>query len=124
MKAFSRYGSIKENSTTRKVEGWISNILNGRYCDDVLEVNSKGQIDAVNGYLRINDTEYKIIENYHQILKGDYKASGTITIVSERAVCPSCDNVIKRFSSDYKNIEIRVVDSKGTMYTVKEGVVQ
>lgn len=124
MKSFSRYGSIKNNSITNAVEGWISNILNGRYCDDVLVVNSDNQIDAVTGFFRINDTEYKIIENYNLILKGDYTASGTITIVSEREVCLSCNNVIKRFSSEYKNIEIRVVDSLGNMYIIKEGVVQ
>ena len=87
-------------------------------------INSDNEIDSINGYLRNNDTEYKIIEKYNQKLDGNYDAKGTIKIVSEREVCPSCDNVIKAFSRDYSNIEIIIVDGKGKTYIVKNGIVQ
>lgn len=73
---------------------------------------------------RNNDTEYKIIEQYNQIFKGDYGVKGKIIIVSEREICPSCDNVIKAFSRDYSHIEITLIDGAGKKYIVKNGVVQ
>jgi RHS repeat-associated protein len=124
MKSFSQFGSTGKNGIKNPVDGWVSNVENPNYSNAVLPVNKKNQVDITDGYLRNNDTEYKIIENYNNILNGDYNAKGKITIVSEREVCPSCDNVIKSFSKDYKKIEIIVVDGNGRKYVVKNGIVQ
>ena len=124
LKSFSKYGSKEKNGIKNPVDGWVSSVDNPAYSKDVLKINSDNEIDIINGYLRNNDTEYKIIEQYNQILGGNYEAKGKITIVSEREICPSCDNVIKAFSKDYANIEITLIDGAGKTYIVKNGVVQ
>ena len=124
LKSFSKYGSKGKNGIKNPVDGWVSSVDNPAYSKDVLKINSDNEIDIINGYLRNNDTEYKIIEQYNQILGGNYEAKGKITIVSEREICPSCDNVIKAFSKDYANIEITLIDGAGKTYIVKNGVVQ
>ena len=88
MKSHSRIGSLGKNGIKNPVDGWISNVGDGRYSSLVEKVDRNNQINP-NGTLRINDTEYKIIENYNKILNGDSMASGTINIYSERIVCPS-----------------------------------
>lgn len=125
MKSFSRYGNPTKNGEIKDVEGWVSSLPEEQraYSGDVLKINSDNEVDLVNGYLRKNDTEYKIIENYNSILKGDYTAKGKIEIVSEREVCLSCDNVIKAFSKDYNKIEIDIIDGAGKKYIVKGGEV-
>ena len=120
LQSFSQYGNEK-NGVINKVSGWISQVENPEYLKDVLKVNTRNKIDDINGYPRVADTEYKIIENYNKILNHDYKATGKIVIISEREVCPSCENVIKSFSKDYKNIELTVIDSNGKTYIVKNG---
>ena len=124
LKSFSKYGSKGKNGIKNPVDGWVSSVDNPAYSKDVLKINSDNEIDIINGYLRNNDTEYKIIEQYNQILGGNYEAKGKITIVSEREICPSCDNVIKAFSKDYANIEITLIDGAGKTYIVKNRVVQ
>ena len=123
-KSFSKYGSRGKNGVKNAMEGWVSSVDNPRYSNDVLKINSDNEIDMINGYLRNNDTEYKIIEQYNHILNEDYYAEGKIIIVSEREICPSCDNVIKSFSRDYSNIEITLIDGTGKSYIVKNGLVQ
>lgn len=54
--------------------GWVSSVDNPAYSKDVLKINSDNEIDIINGYLRNNDTEYKIIEQYNQILGRNYEA--------------------------------------------------
>lgn len=124
LKSFSKYGSKGKNGIKNSVDGWVSSVENPRYNNDVLKINSENEIDNINGYPRNNDTEYKIIEEYNQILNGHYEVKGKIIIASEREVCPSCDNVIKAFSKDYSNIEIILIASTGKIYFVKNGVVQ
>ncbi|MDE7061912.1 MAG: hypothetical protein K2O73_01540 [Lachnospiraceae bacterium] len=124
LKSFSKYGSIGKNGIKNSMDGWVSSVENAAYSNEVLKINSDNEIDAINGYLRNNDTEYKIIEQYNQILEGDYEVKGKITIVSEREICPGCDNVIKAFSKDYSNIEITLIDGTGKTYIVKAGIVQ
>ncbi len=124
LKSFSKYGSKGKNGIKNQMAGWVSAVDKPAYSKDVLKINSDNEIDVINGYLRNNDTEYKIIEQYNQILGGNYEAKGNITIVSEREICLSCDNVIKAFSKDYGNIEITLIDGTGKTYIVKNGVVQ
>ncbi len=120
LKSYSKIGSLGKNGIKNPVDGWVSNVDNPRYSNLVEKVDRNNQISP-NGTLKINDTEYKIIENYNRILSGDSAASGTINIFSERKICPSCEKVIKAFSNDYPNIEINVMDSFGNLYTVLGG---
>lgn len=122
MKSHSRIGSLGKNGIKNPVDGWISNVGDGRYSSLVEKVDRNNQINP-NGTLRINDTEYKIIENYNKILNGDSMASGTINIYSERIVCPSCEKIIKAFSCDYPNIKINVLDAEGNLYIVLGGTI-
>lgn len=124
LKSFSKYGSKGKNGIKNPIDGWVSSVENPAYSNYVLKVNSDNEIDDVNGFLRNNDTEYKILEYYNQVFKSNYEIRGKILIVSEREICPSCDNVIKAFSKDYKNIEITLVDESGKTYIVKDGKVK
>lgn len=124
LKSFSKFGNKGKNGIKNPVDGWVLSVDNPAYSNDALKVNSDNEIDPVNGFLRNNDSEYKIIENYNRILKGDYEVKGKITIVSEREICPSCNNVVKAFSRDYRNIVITLIDGEGKVYTIKNGKVQ
>lgn len=124
LKSFSKYGSKGKNGIKNPIDGWVSSVENPVYSNYVLKVNSDNEIDDVNGFLRNNDTEYKILEYYNQVFKSNYEIRGKILIVSEREICPSCDNVIKAFSKDYKNIEITLVNASGKTYIVKAGEVK
>ena len=122
MISYSRIGSLGKNGIKNPVDGWISNVEDGRYSSLVEKVDRNNKINP-NGTLRNNDTEYKIIENYNKILNGDSMVKGSINIYSERIVCPSCDKVIKAFSRDYPNIKINILDAEGNLYTVLGGVI-
>ena len=121
LKSFSSYGTQGKRGIKNPQPGWISQVENPEYLKDVLNVNPENIIDGKGAYLRKADTEYKIIENYNKILNHDYEVNGKIVIISEREVCPSCENVIKSFSKDYKNIELTIIDSEGKAYIVKNG---
>ena len=60
-------------------------------------------------YLRIHDTEYKILSEIDKILNGDINATGKITLFTEKTCCESCSDVIAQFSQKYPNIEIEVI---------------
>ncbi|KFM93516.1 deaminase domain-containing protein [Paenibacillus macerans] len=125
IKSFSKYGNLNKKGEVTSVPGWVSSkkIENRKYHEDVLKVNSDNQIDLTNGYLRDKDTEYKIIEEISDKLKDNYNAEGVIHLSTERNVCLSCDNVLKSFSKDYKNITLYIYDSLGNVYKLKNGSV-
>lgn len=60
-------------------------------------------------YLRIHDTEYKILSEIDEILNGDINATGKITLFTEKTCCESCSDVIAQFFQKYPNIEIEVI---------------
>jgi hypothetical protein len=72
---------------------------------------TKNEQDIANdlGYTnRKIDSESKIIEHLHKIFKGDFSISGEINLYTDRIPCPSCSEVLNRFSEDYSNIKLIV----------------
>jgi hypothetical protein len=61
---------------------------------------------------RFHDSESKFFENlFDAIRSGQYKGVTNIKVYSERAVCPSCANVINNFKKQF-NIEITIFEGK------------
>ncbi|WP_295912000.1 hemagglutinin repeat-containing protein [uncultured Xanthomonas sp.] len=61
------------------------------------------------------DTEYKILDNIADQLRGNTAAKGTVTIFTEKAACASCLGVIEQFKEKFPNITVNVLDNKGAM---------
>jgi len=59
-------------------------------------------------YLRDMDTEFKILETVAQRLESNPLASGTINLISEKMVCPSCTDVVRQFRERYPNIKLNI----------------
>lgn len=124
MKAFSKYGNSQvidgtvvknangESVITNIQEGWSSNVKRPIFEEFV---------KSVGDFFRFNDTEYKLVENIAEKIGYDVNAKGKVTIVSEKPVCDSCQNVIKAFSKMFSNLEIYVYDSNGGVYVIKGG---
>ncbi|MDU8432986.1 deaminase domain-containing protein [Pseudomonas syringae pv. actinidifoliorum] len=72
------------------------------------KVATQKYIDTPEGYLRDIDTEFKILETVSQRLKGDSLAAGSINLISEKAVCPSCTSVIEQFRLKYPKVQLNV----------------
>ena len=64
---------------------------------------------------RAVDSEAKILNNIAAQLGDNTSASGTINLLTERAPCASCSNVIQQFQAKYPNIEINVMDNGGVI---------
>ena len=62
------------------------------------------------GYLRNADAEYKLFERIAYNLNYNANASGSITIWTERAACPSCLQVKTQFEQMFPNIIVNIVD--------------
>ena len=60
-------------------------------------------------YLRIHDTEYKILSEIDRILNGNINATGKITLFTEKTCCESCSDVIAQFSQKYPNIDVEII---------------
>jgi filamentous hemagglutinin len=75
-----------------------------------------------NGYplLRNVDSEAKILNNVAAQLGKNTSASGTINLLTERAPCPSCSNIIKQFGATYPNIKINVITNGGPISPTKK----
>ncbi len=69
-------------------------------------------LDTPQGYLRSSDTEFKILETLSQRLGDNRSATGTINLMSERHVCPSCADVVGQFRERYPNIQLNVFTGK------------
>ncbi|NJP03616.1 hypothetical protein HBH25_22610, partial [Pseudomonas sp. hsmgli-8] len=72
------------------------------------KVATSKYVDTPEGYLRDMDTEFKVLENLAQKLKGNSAATGSINLISEKAVCPSCTSVIQQFRDMYPRIKLNV----------------
>lgn len=55
------------------------------------------------------DSEVKILETLATRYQKTPMVKGNISLISERAYCPSCQNVIKQFQQKFPNINIRYV---------------
>lgn len=69
---------------------------------------------------RAVDSEAKILNNIAAQLGENRSATGTINLLTERAPCSSCSNVIQQFQSKYPNIKINVMDNGGVIPPTKK----
>lgn len=67
------------------------------------------------------DSEAKILNNIAMKLGDNSSATGTINLLTERAPCASCSNVIESFKIKYPNIKINVMDNGGVIRPTKRG---
>ncbi|RUS67271.1 tRNA nuclease CdiA [Saezia sanguinis] len=65
-------------------------------------------IGGPGAYFRDVDTEFKILENLAQKLGPNTNATGTVNLISEKVVCPSCTTVIMQFRERYPNIQLNI----------------
>jgi len=71
--------------------------------------------------LRNVDTEAKILNNVAAQLGENTSASGTINLLTERAPCVSCSNIIEQFQAKYPNIKINIMENGGVVPPTKKG---
>lgn len=67
----------------------------------------------VNGYSRIWDSEYKILNDIADRLGENVNAAGTIKLFTDRIPCPSCSRVINKFMDKYPNVVVDVIYNNG-----------
>ena len=72
------------------------------------KVASSKYVNSPEGYMRDMDTEFKILETVAQRLGDNKEAVGRIDLISEKAVCPSCTDVITQFRDRYPKIQLNV----------------
>ena len=109
VKAFSGYG----NNIDKQVNGFIGVSNKAPILKPVNNPNS-----PIN---RIQDTEYKILEDFAQTYKNKPNVKGSIDLFTERAPCKSCTNVIQeQFSHKYPNVQVRVYHDNGN-YSIYQG---
>jgi hypothetical protein len=60
------------------------------------------------GSTRAFDSEVKIFEHLANTFQHNPNVRGSITLYSERAICPSCVGVMNQFMEMYPNITINV----------------
>jgi hypothetical protein len=70
--------------------------------------------------LRSADSEAKILNNVAAQLGDNTSAIGTINLLTERAPCASCSNIIEQFQAKYPNITINVMDNGGVISPTKK----
>lgn len=62
---------------------------------------------------RAGDSEAKILNNIAAKLGDNTSAAGTINLMTERAPCASCSNIIDQFRAKYPNITVNVFNNEG-----------
>jgi len=83
----------------------------------VPETFQSSVVPTASGYplLRSGDSEAVILNNVAAQLGDNTSASGTINLLTERAPCDSCSNVIQQFQSKYPNITVNVMNNGGVI---------
>ena len=72
------------------------------------KVNKLGKLGI--GYNRINDSEKKILEKIHKLIKnGSLHDEGELILYSKWEPCPSCYYVISQFIKKYPKINLKVM---------------
>jgi filamentous hemagglutinin len=69
---------------------------------------------------RVVDSEAKILNNVAAQLGENTSVTGTINLLTERAPCASCSNVIQQFQAKYPNITVNVMDNGGVIAPTKK----
>ena len=72
------------------------------------KVNKLGKLGI--GYNRINDSEKKILEKIHELIKdGSLSDEGELILYSKWEPCPSCYYVISQFIKKYPKVNLKVM---------------
>ncbi|MGG2919900.1 deaminase domain-containing protein, partial [Brevibacillus parabrevis] len=69
---------------------------------------------------RLEDSEYKIMNDLAQKIGYNPNATGKVKIFTERDTCASCNNIIGKFKERYPRIEIEVIHNSGNLVPPKE----
>ncbi|CAN7613909.1 deaminase domain-containing protein [Acidovorax sp. LjRoot194] len=87
------------------------------FVGQVPETFPSSVVPLPNGYrlFRGPDSEAIILNNVAAKLGNSTSAIGTINLLTERAPCVSCANVIDQFKAKYPNITINVLDNGGNI---------
>lgn len=103
------------HSSVTKAEKDLYNRYNGRY--EFVDIPKEGTakfswhpISKNDKIPRFYDTEYRFFEFAASKLKPD--DSGTITILSQKHICSSCQDVRLQFEKAFPNVKVRVVSGK------------
>lgn len=110
MASSSKLGSPKPQLVNK---GFVGNVDNPIF-ESMIINNSKGI--PIN---RSTDTEAKILNNIANQLGNNTKATGSITLFTERQPYASCSTNMDQFRKKYPNIDLNIVDSNGCLYTPK-----
>ncbi len=77
-----------------------------------VNVDRNNDINTETAWNRNTDTEFKILEEIHNRLKGNKNAMGTIQLYTDLSPCASCSYVIEQFKDTYPKININVIYRK------------
>ncbi|WP_190275146.1 hemagglutinin repeat-containing protein [Collimonas fungivorans] len=85
------------------------------FVGQVPETFTSSAVPSASGVLinRAVDSEAKILNNVAARLGDNTSVAGTINLLTERAPCSSCSNIIQQFQTKYPNIIINVMDNNG-----------
>ncbi len=90
----------------RQLEGISVRPEKGRY--KTLCVNQNDVVDGPDCWVRVVDTEYKIIEDMVARIP-DTSVKGRVKLYTDLPPCASCWNVMKQFMSEYTNVHMQVL---------------
>ena len=87
------------------------------FVGQVPETFQSSVVPLPNGYqlFRGTDSEAIILNNVAAKLGNNTSATGTINLLTERAPCASCSNIIDLFKAKYPNITVNVFDNGGNI---------
>lgn len=92
--------------TVKQLEGISVRPEKGRY--KALCVNQSDVVDGNDCWVRIVDTEYKILEDMAARLP-DPSVKGRVKLYTDLPPCASCWNVMKQFMAEYTNVQMQVL---------------
>lgn len=90
----------------KQLEGISVRPKKGRY--KALCVNRNDVVDGPDCWVRVVDTEYKIIEDMAARLP-DTSVKGRVKLYTDLPPCASCWNVMKQFMAEYTNVNVSVL---------------
>ena len=90
----------------RDLDGISVQPKKGRY--HTLCVNQRDVVDGPDCWVRIVDTEYKILEDMAARLP-DTSVKGRVKLYTDLPPCASCWNVMKQFMAEYTNVQMQVL---------------
>lgn len=93
----------------RQLDGISVRPDQGRY--HALCVNQNDVVDGPDCWVRVVDTEYKILEDMAARLP-DTSVKGRVKLYTDLPPCASCWNVMKQFMAEYTNVNVSVLYRK------------